>query len=152
MGLRDEPARIASALLDANLRSAPGNVGPHDRIGDIRHVVLVDEPGVDTGGGVPLFAWRVQIGHQDLIDHRLERIQLRAPGRVGRTLGGPRRLHRRFHGAPAHMVAALQLAFRHPGPGVPPDRGIQLDAGLALRHQVTAGAGLQGPDGPDRVW
>ena len=74
VGLRDEPARVAAPLLDPDLRPALGDVGPHHRVGDVGHAVLVDEPSEDPGGGVPLLARRVQVGHQDLIDDRLERV------------------------------------------------------------------------------
>lgn len=88
VGLRDEPTRLAAALLDADLGLAPGDIGPDHRVGDVGHHSLVDQPGEDAGGGVPLLAWRIQIGDQDLIDEGLERVELRGPGRIGARWAG----------------------------------------------------------------
>jgi hypothetical protein len=43
--------------------------------------VLVHQPAVDPRDRVPLLARRVQVRFQDLVDDRLERVQLRRPGR-----------------------------------------------------------------------
>lgn len=100
VGLWNEPTQVASAVLDADLGFAPGDVGPHNRVGDADHAVLVDEPGEDAGRGVPLLARRVQVLDQDLLNDRSERVQLRAPCRVGRAFGWPGRPKRSLHGAP----------------------------------------------------
>ncbi len=46
------------------------------------------------------------------------------------------RVQRRLDGAPTDVMGALDLALRHPRPGISPNRGIQLDAGLSGGHHV----------------
>jgi hypothetical protein len=47
------------------------------------NAVLVDQQVVDPIDRVPLLARRVQVDAQHVVDHRLERVQLRGRGGIG---------------------------------------------------------------------
>ena len=81
VGLREEHVDRSPAGLDADLRLAVGDVGAHYRVGHLVHVVVGDQTVVDPLDGVPLFAGCVQVRAQDVVDDRLERVQLRGPRR-----------------------------------------------------------------------
>jgi hypothetical protein len=57
------------------------DVGADHLVRHVDHAVLVDQSAEDPLHRVPLLARRVEIRAQDLLDHRLEPIQLRRPPR-----------------------------------------------------------------------
>ena len=128
--LRDEHLRRAAALLDADLRPAPGHVIADRPIRHVPRPMLIQQPGVDPRRRVPLLARRVQVRPQPPVDHRLERLQPGRPplGRLARVRLG---LHQRFpHQPPVHPVLARQRPHRQaPVPRITPDQLEQLDLG-----------------------
>lgn len=134
VGLRHEHVRLATAVLDPDLPAPVRDVGPHGVVGDSGHVVLGDEPVEDPGRGVALLARCVQVGHQHLLDHRLERVELGAAVGVGGSGARPGRFGGGFDRAPSDVAGALDLASRCAGTKVAADAGVQLDlAGTARR-------------------
>ena len=81
MRLPHEHLSRATAGLRPDLRLALGDIRPDHGIGHIRHPVLTGQPVPDPRDGMPLPARRVQVCLQDLVDRRLERVQLLGPGR-----------------------------------------------------------------------
>jgi hypothetical protein len=147
--LRHERRWRPVACLDADLRQALRDVGADHAVGDLVRVVLGDEPVEDALDGVPLLAWRVQVGPQDLVDPRLVGVQPARPGRQRLARLGPRRRQRLGDGAPAHPVLALQGTARQPGPRVTADRHVQLDPGPRHRRLPTRnGTGILSPSRP----
>ena len=149
--LRDEHLRRAAALLDADLRPAPGHVIAD---GPVRHVpgpVLIQQPGVDPGRRVPLLARRVQVRPQPPVDHRLERLQPGRPPlrRLARVRLGVRQ---RFpHQPPVHPVLARQRPHRQaPVPRITPDQLEQLDLGGHHRSLLSPARTLTLPRQPPR--
>ncbi|MFF3767364.1 hypothetical protein ACFYYR_25220 [Streptomyces sp. NPDC001922] len=129
VGLRDERLQRRLAGLDQDLLLPAGDVVADHPVGDIGSVLL-DQPVEDPGDRVPLLARRVQIRPQDLVDHRLVRIQPGGPRR--QLLAGlrPGRVQRLAYRPPGHAVLALKLPHRQAAAMVTPDRRVQLD----LRH------------------
>ena len=127
--LRDECFQRRLAGLDQDLGLPARDVVAHHPVGDVRPVLL-DQPVKDPGDRVPLLARRVQIRPQDLVDHRLVRVQRGGPGRQLLTRLRPGRVQGLPHRPPRHAVLALKLPHRHAAAMVTPDRRVQLD----LRH------------------
>jgi len=130
----EHPGRTA-ALLDADLRAAPRHVIAHRRVRHPRRAVLLDQPGTDPLGGVPLLARRVQVRAQPPVDDLLERLQLRRAAHRGlprRRLGAGQRLPDQ---PPVHPVLPGQRTYRQPlTPRIMPDPLEQLD--LRGRHGI----------------
>ncbi|MFD5342045.1 hypothetical protein [Streptomyces hawaiiensis] len=112
MSLRDERLQRRLAGLDQDLWLPASDVVAHHPVGDARPVLL-DQPVKDPGDRVPLLAWRVQIRPQDLIDHRLVRIQSGGSGRQLLTRFRPGRVQRIPYRPPGHAVLALRPPHRH---------------------------------------
>ena len=116
--LREALARMKAAVarnhavLGLHLGSSLPHVGADGVVGDTGQVVLVDQPVEDPGGGVPLLARRLQVGHQHLLDHRFERVKLGPAVGVGRPGLRPRRLLSGFDCPPGDMTGPLDLAGR----------------------------------------
>ncbi|MET8747726.1 hypothetical protein [Streptomyces sp. NPDC004728] len=76
--------------------------------------MLLDQPVKDSGDRVPLLARRVQICPEDLVDHRLVRIQRGGSGM--QLLDNPRAWRPAAHGARCRQAFAAYPAM----PFVPP--------------------------------
>lgn len=107
VGLWNEHSRLAAAVPGADLRAPFGDVGADDRVGHVGHAMLRTKPIEYSGDCVMLLSW-VQVCDEDSINHRLERIQLRRPWRVCRTLGWPGRIHCCFDGSRSDVVYCVE--------------------------------------------
>jgi hypothetical protein len=105
-----------------------GDVGAHDRVGHFGNGVLGAEPVEDPRDRVPLLAWRVQVSDQDLVDHRLEWVELGYSWRVVRAFRRPDGVESCFHGPPPDVVLSLNLSLGQSSPGVAADRCVDLHA------------------------
>jgi hypothetical protein len=128
VGLWNEHTRLAATVPRADLRASLGDVGADDRVGNIGHTKLRTKPIEHSGDCVTLLSWGVQVCDEDFINHRLERIQLRRPWRVCRTLGWPRRIHCCFDGSPSDVIFALSISLRQAIPRITANRRVSIDS------------------------
>ena len=109
------------------LRATFGDVVANRRIGQLGHVVFVDQPGQDPAGGVALLAWCGQIHSQHRVDQRLGRVQLRRRPDRGLPCRWDRVPQRLPHRPPMHLMPVGQRPDRKTiTPMITPDRLEQL--------------------------
>ncbi|HEX8868836.1 MAG TPA: hypothetical protein VF821_24460 [Lentzea sp.] len=107
VGLRHEDVHRPTPGVNPDLRFAGHDVTANNLVRHVDHPVLVDQPAEDPLHRVPLFTGRVKVSSQDRVDDRLERIQLRRPGRILLAWLGPSRGQRLVDGSPTDAVLAL---------------------------------------------